>query len=189
MRLVASFQHTPATGTPTVNFDDLSFATQVPDVTTTSTTSVSVSTTTSTTLPVSYPGTGKPASECYVTLAGIAATGTARVDCVDGDPACDADGAVDGSCTFGFRVCVAQALSGCQATSITSVKASPASKAIAVPAVPASEPTCGPDTGVVVPLRRQGRGAGKLTLTFVAKNSVKPKLDRDRLRLRCMPPS
>ena len=193
VRFVASFQRNPV-GTSTVDFDDLSYSTNVPDVTTTSTTITSSSTTpttTSTTLPgdLVYPGTGKPASECYVTLRGVAATVPGRIACTDGDPACDADAVADGACTFAFRVCVAQALSGCQATSVTSVTATPASLAIPVPPVPASAPVCGDAAQVTVPLRKGGAKPGRKKLTFAARNSEKPKVDRDRVRLECRPPS
>jgi hypothetical protein len=56
-----------------------------------------------------------------------------------------------------------------------------------VPPLPASAPTCGDLAEVAVPLKRQGRAGGRRVLTFVAKNGEKPKADRDRLRLRCLP--
>lgn len=181
--------------TASVDFDDVAFATAGGGTTTSTTTTpspttstagvtsstVPASSTTSTTLAPTFVGTGKAETECYVTLAGIQATSGTQADCVDGDPVCDRDASADGVCTFGFRVCVAQPLGGCQATSITSVKGSPASLAIPVPPVPATGPTCGADAQVAVPLRRQGRAAGRRTLSFVAR------LDRDRVRLRCLP--
>ena len=192
VRFLASFQLDPAT-TAFVNFDDLVFGTSGGSSTTTTTTTlggtsstVGGSSTTSSTLPT-FVGTGKAASECYLTLLGIQATSGIQSECVDGDPACDRDESADGVCTFRFQVCVAQALAGCQATSITSVKASPASLAIPVPPVPASAPTCGDLAEVTVPLKRQGQAAGRRVLNFVAKNSEKPKVDHDKLRLRCLP--
>jgi len=156
-------------------------------VTTTSTTSLPGSSSTSTTTPPpSFPGTGSAGSECYVTFEGIA---TGRLDCTDGDPACDADGAANGTCSFALRVCVAQALAGCQAATVTSLKATPTRLAIPLPTVPASTPACGAPVQVVVPLRRNDRRPGKVSVAFVAKSDGKPKRERDILRFRCLPPA
>jgi hypothetical protein len=194
VRFVTSFQRSPA-GMSTVDFDSLVYSADTAgtttSTTTTSTSSIPPASTTSTTLPgdLVYPGTGKPASECYVTLRGVAATAPGKIACVDGAPTCDADGAADGTCTFAFRVCVAQALPGCQAISITSVTAAPSSLGIAAPPVPASAPVCGDPAQVIVPLRKGGTKAGRKKLLFAARNSEKPKVDRDRVRLECQPPS
>ena len=98
-------------------------------------------------------GIGKRASECFVTLRGIAATdGKNHVDCTDGDSSCDVDGAADGACTFNVRVCVAQASSGCQAATITSVKATPKKAGLLLPPVPATTPVCGDQATIYVKL-------------------------------------
>ena len=194
VRFTASFQVNTAAATSVVHFDDLEFADA--SVTTTSsststttpgatTTTVSVSSTT-TTLPRSFSGTGAAASECYVTFDGIS---TGRLACTDGDPACDADGTANGTCTFAFRVCVRQALPLCQAGTVTSLKATPTKLAIPLPAIPASTPACGAPAQVAVALRRNGRRPGKVTLRFVAKSEGKPKRERDVLRFRCLPPA
>ena len=197
VRFTASFQVNTAAASSVVHFDDLEFAdtsvtttstTSPPGSTSTSSTTVSVTsttTTTTTTLPPSFPGTGSAASECYVTFEGIA---TGQLNCTDGDPACDADGAANGTCSFAFRVCVAQALTGCQAATITSLKATPTKLAIPLPAVPTSTPACGAPAPVVVPLRRNGNRPGRMSVAFVAKSDRKPKRERDVLRFRCLPP-
>ena len=194
VRFTASFQVNTAAATSIVHFDDLEFAdasvsttstTSPPGSTSTTSTTVSVTSTT-TTLPPSFPGTGSAESECYVTFEGIA---TGRLDCTDGDPACDGDGAANGTCGFSFRVCVAQALAGCQAATVTSLKAIPTKLAIPLPVVPASSPTCGAPAPVVVPLRRNGRRPGRGSVAFVAKSDGKPKRERDALRFRCLPPA
>jgi hypothetical protein len=196
VRVTAGFQVNTAAATSIVHFDDLDF-TGDPVTTTTlltgssSTTSTVVSVTsttvpTPTILPPSFPGTGSVASECYVAFEGI---GTGRPDCTDGDPACDADGAENGSCSFALRVCAAQALAGCQAATVTSLKVSPAKLAIPLPTVPASTPACGAPAQVVVPLRRNGRRPGKRSMVFVAKSDGKLKRERDVLRFRCLPPA
>jgi hypothetical protein len=195
IRLTASFQVNTAGASSVVHFDDIHFAdasatttstTLLPGSSSTSTTtSTPGATTTITIAPVSFPGTGSAASECYATFEGIA---SGRVDCTDGDSACDAD-AASGTCTFAFRVCVAEALAGCQGPTVTSLKATPKKLAIPLPAVPASTPACGAPAQVVVPLRRHGRRPGKVTVVFVAKHDSKPKRERDVLRFRCLPPA
>jgi len=191
VRFTASFQAQVAQITSTVDFDDLSFATDVmsststtetPGSSTTSTTGAGA--TTSTTLPT-ITGTGNAASECFVTVTGPSATSDGRVICADGDPACDADGVANGACAFDLRVCVAEVLSGCHVSSITAVNAKPASLHVALPVVPTSAPTCGPETQIVVPLPRHGHGVGRQTLTLTAENTGKPKRERDRIRFQC----
>ena len=201
VRFVASFQVDSVSATGVVDFDDLEFAdasstTSMPPSSSTSTTGTTTSTTvvtvtsttvaTPTTLP-SFPGTGPAASECYVTLQGIAPGANGRLDCADGDAACDADGAANGRCTFSVHVCVAQTLPGCQAGTVTAVKVTPTKFAIPVPSVPATAAACGDSGQIVVPLRRAGRAAGRVRITLVAKSNDKPKRDRDVVRLRCLP--
>jgi hypothetical protein len=196
VRFTASFQVSTAAANSIVRFDDLEFAdasvttttTSLPASSSTSTTTPGATTSTSTTtsLPPSFPGTGSTASECYVTFEGIA---TGRVDCTDGDPTCDADGAANGTCSFAVRVCMATALTGCEVATVTSLKATPTKLAIPLPAVPASTPACGAPASIVVPLRRNGRRPGKASVTFVAKSDGKPKRERDVLRFRCVPPA
>lgn len=201
VRFTVSLAAQAAQLTTAVDFDDLSFSTSAGGSTTTtiattttgapgssvtSTTGVGGSTT-STTAPI-FPGTGNPSSECFVTTSGLAATSDGRVTCVDGDPACDADGTANRACVFRFAVCVAETLPGCQVSSITSVSAKPASLHVAVPAVPVSEPTCGPETQVVVPLTRHGRASGRRMLTLTAENAGKVKRERDHVRFQCRPP-
>jgi len=191
IRFTASFQAQVAQLTSTVDFDDLSFSTNATTTTTepsgSTTTTPSVGgTTTSTTIPT-FPGKGNPASECFVTVTGLAATGDGQVDCVDGDPTCDADGVSDGTCVFAFQVCVAETLAGCRVSSITAVTAKPESLHVALPTVPASTPTCGPETQVTVPLVHHGRRPGRRTLTLTADNAGAPKHERDRIHFLCRP--
>ena len=132
-------------------------------------------------------GTGNPASECFVTLNGLTATnGKNRVDCTDGDPSCDVDGEANGVCTFYVRVCVAQSLPGCQATTITFVKATPRKAGLALPPVPATEPVCGDQTTLSVPLTKKG-ATGRLSLVLIAKNNGKPRREKDQIKIACMP--
>src|SRR3989442_2193239 len=57
-------------------------------------------------------------TDCYSEFEGITATnssGMPRVDCMDGDPACDTDGDChNGSCTFKIHLCINQTdVTGC----------------------------------------------------------------------------
>jgi len=72
-------------------------------------------------------------------------------------------------------------------SSITAVTAKPQSLNVALPAVPASTATCGPETTVTVPLTRNGHRPGRRTLTLTADNDGEPKHDRDRIRFQCRP--
>src|SRR5258706_14787850 len=55
------------------------------------------------------PGGGSPRSDCYLEFQVNGHELTARnVECTDGDPACDLDGACDGTCRFGVAVCLNQ---------------------------------------------------------------------------------
>ena len=182
----ATFSYDAATHVLTVDGTTTTTTTTTSSTETTTTTTTSTTTTT-TAPPPTIPGTGNPASECYVTVEGLRSAGGDRVDCTDGDPACDADGVADGQCTFTFRVCVAQALPGCSTTAIRQVTVLPASLRIPLPPVPAATPTCADEARLVVPLARGGRRIGRRTLTLVAKNRGRPKRDEDRIRLRCLP--
>jgi len=58
-------------------------------------------------------GGGPPATDCFLAFGGV--TGK-LVACTDGDPACDLDGAIDGTCTFGVTACTNVAVGACAAT-------------------------------------------------------------------------
>src|SRR5262245_23690807 len=55
------------------------------------------------------PGGGRPASDCYGEFNVEGATGTSKIVCTDGDPACDTDGQCQGACTFRVALCLNQA--------------------------------------------------------------------------------
>jgi hypothetical protein len=146
-------------------------------------------------------GGGKAATDCAVVWDGVTATkGATTVACEDGDPACDVDGAINGSCTLGVNVCLlAGGIEGCLATAVDTLKVSPVLLAaggvvqtpLVPPATPASSPACG--TGAVVRLPLRGKARPKRSRRFVVKARAtttidgKRKLDKDRLVLRCLP--
>ncbi len=58
---------------------------------------------------------GRGAHECALVtdVGGATRTGAAVATCTDGDPACDADGRVDGTCTIAVRLCFDAVVGGC----------------------------------------------------------------------------
>ena len=116
-----------------------------------------------------------------------------RWTCTDGDPACDRDLAVNGSCSFTIGTCVRlnDDLRGSSCTpvdvetvTVTSKKLPAAATAIqtAVNAVlPATTPSCSETTLVAVPADHRTR-----TISFDARAAGK-RLDKDVLKLRCLP--
>src|SRR5438309_9842288 len=104
------------------------------------------------------PGGGSARSDCYVewqvTSPDVVANrGKTGIDCQDGDPACDVDGAQNGSCTLGVSICAFQAnVSKCTPQEVTSVTLSRRARAagLQLPALPAASATCGPATLVTL---------------------------------------
>jgi hypothetical protein len=136
-------------------------------------------------------GGGSPATDCFVEFGGI----PANVDsCGDGAPACDADGVVDGVCTFGLSACLNVAdgsrctphgLSGLPMVRPTR---SPVAQSLAQ-SLAALDPTRAGCTapGLAVPLavtlNGVKRGVARLTVTASAGRQR----DRNTLVLTCNP--
>jgi hypothetical protein len=107
----------------------------------------------------------------------------ARARCRDGDPACDADGAADGRCTFVPRLCfnVPDATGACAPASLADVRVRG----------PHSEPLAGVVAGLGTPGSDVCANAGALVvrgrvrLRASARDSGSRRSDRDRLTLRC----
>jgi hypothetical protein len=141
-------------------------------------------------------GGGPPSSDCVaawqVTTADVAANrGRTGVDCQDGDPSCDADGKTNGTCTFGVSVCTASvAVDGCTADGVTAFTFSRKTARFGVtgPAVPTTEPVCGPATLIPVALKKTARGfRPSRTVVLGATATTEHGHDRDTVRLRCVP--
>jgi hypothetical protein len=131
------------------------------------------------------PGGGKKAADCYVELDVQGATGSPRLACVDGDPACDTDGQCQGVCTFAVGVCLNQTnVAGCVGK--TPRKAARSRGAtLAVPNPTDAAPVCATPSGVAVPLkgRRQKPGRKRITVSVVVTG--RPPRDVDRVTLVC----
>jgi hypothetical protein len=132
------------------------------------------------------------AADCYAVLAGLAPDGRARVDCRDGDAACDRDGVADGACRLEVSVCALQRdLPGCRpatdSVSIEQLIVKPAKVGLSLPPLPATEPVCGAPSPLVVSLKRGGTRPGKLVLRLLGMADTPPRKDYDRVVVRCLP--
>jgi hypothetical protein len=117
-----------------------------------------------------------------------------RWTCTDGDPACDRDLAVNGSCSYTVGTCVRlqDTLRGFECTpvdvetvTITSKKLPTEAAAMqaAVNAIlPATTASCAETTLVTVPADHRTR-----SISFDAKTALGKRLDKDTLKLRCLP--
>ena len=131
-------------------------------------------------------GGGKAASDCYLSFEGITETAPGTVACTDGG-GCDADGTVNGSCTFAISVCVfgKDPVAGCTPAPVT--KLTGAKFLANRPTLPAMAPACGAPNNVVVALRKHGKKPGKKKVMMVATSSGSPKKDPDKFKLVCNP--
>jgi len=130
-----------------------------------------------------YFGGGNARTDCMLVtdVAGTARGNAAR--CTDGDPACDGDGAVNGTCLFRLRVCLDAtdpSLPHCASDVVTSAVADlpPVEAALQALAMPVETPdTCTVDVAVAV---APGRTVVHASATMASGHS-----DRDRLALVC----
>ena len=138
------------------------------------------------------PGYAASASDCLVgwhAAGGAAVAGGMRVVCRDGDPACDADGAADGACTFAVSLCLNEADAACAPGTLARIGvrgalAAPVARALAALARPVrGADVCTATTPLIVPLGR--RAVRRLGLRAAAWDAASQRVDRDRLRLVC----
>jgi len=112
-------------------------------------------------------------------------------DCADGDPGCDLDGAVDGSCDVAFRVCVGQTVAGCTPDALTKLKLHPRKLAKQLDAgaldalAQASDGTCSELVRVTLPLRRDAQQPSKRLRAKIAAKGTSGR-GKARLRARCV---
>ena len=122
-------------------------------------------------------GGGLADKDCRVAFGGVDATdGVNGVVCTDGDPACDRDGAAEGSCRFDVSICTGVAVAGCTPESISSIAV--VGLPVGLPPLPSTADTCGAPSEVVVPV---GAAAG---VTAIARTGGALK-DVDYLNLCC----
>jgi hypothetical protein len=154
----------------------------------------------STAVAVRLPGGGSARTDCYshFEVDGIPAATSVRVaDCLEGDPACDHDGACNDSCRFRVALCLNQpgnaptCIPPFPPSALREVKTRRAAAALVVPALDSS--ACGAFLDIDVPVRTRRGGRvkrpGKVKLPVVAISPVRPRRDRDRAKLVCLPRS
>jgi hypothetical protein len=136
-----------------------------------------------------FSGGGPAKSDCYIVYKGINITsGANKSECTDGDPACDTDGQCQGTCSFGITACFNDPdIAGCTPSNVTSVTVNGGS--LNVPTVPSSENICGSQAIVAVPVKQGKKGPkkGKLKVKVSATSISKPKKDKDKFTLFCLP--
>jgi len=145
-------------------------------------------------------GSGATRSDCYAALEVVGAPTVVRdkrVECVNGDPACDLDGdPCDGACTIGVALCLnePEGSSTCippfPPDPLVRVKTRKDAKVLEVP--PMDAVGCGAVSEIEVRLRsaRGGRvmKPGKARLKVIAVSPKRPRRDRDKVLLVCLPP-
>ena len=143
---------------------------------------------------VLLPGGGPPRSDCYVEfdVKGGSQLGIRGVECTDGDPTCDFDGACDGNCRFDVAVCLNQRdpdLPNCTAPFPPSALLRAAERGqgqagLAFPSFASS--ACGAFVGVDTPVLKARRRPGRRIKTL-AVSPTRPRRDVDLMKLFCRP--
>jgi hypothetical protein len=140
---------------------------------------------------VLLPGGGTLRSDCYLEFEVGGGELSARgVECADGDPSCDLDGACNGRCRFAVSICVNQvdpALPSCTppAGLLRASERGAHQVGLRFPALASS--ACGAFVGVDAPIRRHGRRPGRRIRT-TAISPGRPRRDTDVILLFCRPP-
>ena len=136
-----------------------------------------------------FSGGGSSRSDCYIVYKGFDINkGKNKSECTDGDPNCDTDGECQGTCSFGVTACFNDPdLAPCVPSNVTSVTVNGGT--INVPTVPSSENICGSEAIIGVPLKQGKKGPkkGKLAVKITAQSISKPKKDKDKFVLVCLP--
>jgi hypothetical protein len=155
----------------------------------------------------SVPGGGNPTTDCQAEFDGPVLNyppgRNVAASCVDGDPACDADGAADGTCHFSVSVCFLNAddrLPDCVPGAIYGyeIKNRPPGRRgfnqelfdlnlAVLLGVPTTMPSCSAPRPISVPLRGRSGAFRKGSLRIRAESFDGLVTDRDRLSLICLP--
>jgi hypothetical protein len=135
-------------------------------------------------------GGGPAATDCFLAYGSAPAK---VITCTDGDPSCDTDGQIDGTCTFGLTACTNVAVGACAATPLdgapTVVAKGTGAEAFvtALAGLSTSTPAC-TEPGLVkltiAPSEKKLKPA-KVTLRITAVAGGKK--DKDTLKLVCNP--
>jgi len=133
-------------------------------------------------------GGGSAKSDCYVEFDVQGVSGSNKVTCTDGDPACDTDGACDGTCTFSIALCQNQTnVPGCLPAPLK--KPIQAHGGLTAPSATDATATCGSFADIPVKLKggakQNKKGIKRIKVTAISTG--KPKRETDKLTLICQP--
>src|SRR5262245_61106585 len=150
------------------------------------------------------PGGGARRTDCLVEFDGVDPVRPrgATVRCTDGDPFCDTDGVVNGSCRFRLTACLNNAdaqLPKCRADTIASFTVRRGGKTPAVLAtalgsleaavsargLPSGTSACAAPVSVHVPLRGKRRYRAATAIVRTIARTSSGRRDVDRLRFAC----
>lgn len=140
-----------------------------------------------------FPGGGRASTDCMLVTDVAGASGRRAAACVDGDPACDADGVANGICVVGVRLCLAAAgpsVPRCHADVVTHAEVSSPSPDLAAALAAVTMPVTTPDTctaAVTISIARHGRRPGRAVLRERAA-MASGHADRDRIVVVCRRP-
>ena len=137
-----------------------------------------------------YAGGGPAATDCMLVMDVAGATGRRAAACTDGDPTCDADGAANGTCTFGVRVCLDAVTGGsprCHADVVTAAEVVSPTPPLAAALGTVVMPVATPDTCTALATVTVATGGRRSAKTVVRTRATMASghADRDRLILVC----
>ena len=132
-------------------------------------------------------GGGPPATDCFLQWSGLTAT---ALTCADGNPACDLDGTLDGTCTLNVEACInmPDATGACTPSALSAPpKASGKGTGTLRSALAALDPAaqgCTPG-GIVTPLKVTAAGIRPVVLRVKTTAVSGGKKDTDAIKLTC----
>ncbi|HJQ82566.1 MAG TPA: hypothetical protein VKA21_00710, partial [Candidatus Binatia bacterium] len=146
---------------------------------------------------VEVPGGRKAITDCYATVdvdADVTPTSTRVIECTDGDPRCDHDGARDRSCRFRVRLCVNRpnakptCIPPAPPSALVEVRPRGLAAQLGIDVPPLDRSACGAFLdNVPVLLRGGGKQRGRRRLRIVAIGPEPPRRDRNVVKLVCKP--
>jgi hypothetical protein len=134
-------------------------------------------------------GGGPAATDCFLAFSGLSGS---TVTCTDGD-ACDADGTIDGTCTFGFGACTNATVGSCGPTPLdaaptASVKGAGAEDFVAALAgLSTTAPDCTKPDLVRLSIATSSKKLKPAKTTIRTTAIAGGKKDVDRVKLVCNP--
>jgi hypothetical protein len=135
-------------------------------------------------------GGGPPTSDCFLAYGGASAP---TITCMDGDPACDLDGTIDGTCTFGLTACTNETVGACTATPLdappTAIAKGTGAEAFiaALAQLSTATPACTEPGLVKLTIANSPSKLKPAKVTLKVTAVAGGKKDKDKLRFVCNP--